>query len=221
MLKLFYAPHTCSLASHIALEEAGAPYETVRLSFASADQRKPDYLKINPKARVPALVTDHGILTETPAMLIYVAQMFPAARLAPLDDPFRLAKVQEFNSYLCSTVHVAHAHRMRGSRWADEPEAHLAMQRKVPQAVGDCFALIEREMFEGPWVMGNDYTVCDAYLFTLSQWLAGDGVDIHRTPKIAEHFRQVGDRPAVRKAVAEETRELKRAALVAQAGWSG
>jgi glutathione S-transferase len=212
MLKLFYAPHTCSLASHIALEEASAPYETVRLSFASADQRKPDYLKINPKARVPALVTDHGILTETPAMLIYVAQMFPAARLAPLDDPFRLAKVQEFNSYLCSTVHVAHAHRMRGSRWADEPEAHLAMQRKVPQAVGECIALIEREMFAGPWVMGDSYTVCDAYLFTLAQWLDGDGVDINRTPKIADHFARVGERVAVRKAIADELASLPNAA---------
>jgi len=212
VLTLYYAPHTCALASHIALEEAGATYESVRLSFRTEDQKKPDYLKINPKARVPSLVTDRGVITETPALLIYIAQTFPAAKLAPLDDPYRLAKVQAFNSYLCSTVHVAHAHRMRGLRWADEPEAHLAMQRKVPQAVGDCFALIEREMFEGPWVMGNDYTVCDGYLFTLSQWLAGDGVDIDRTPKIAEHFKRVGERPAVRKAVADETRELKSAA---------
>jgi glutathione S-transferase len=212
MLKLYYAPGTCALATHIALEEAGAKYETVRLSFKNEEQKKPDYLKINPKARVPSLVTDRGVITETPALLVYVAQTFPAAKLAPLDDAFALAKVQEFNSYLCSTVHVAHAHRMRGARWADEPEAHLAMQRKVPQNVGDCFALIEREMFKGPFVMGEQYTVCDSYLFTLTQWLAGDGVDINKTPKIAEHFRRVGDRPATRKAVEDETRELKSAA---------
>jgi glutathione S-transferase len=211
MLKLYYAPNTCALASHIALEEAGATYETVRLSFKTDDQKKPDYLKINPKARVPSLVTDRGIITETPAILIYIAQTYPAAKLAPLDDPYALAKVQAFNSYLCSTVHVAHAHRMRGLRWADEPEAHLAMQRKVPQAVGECFALIEREMFEGPWVM-KDYSVCDGYLFTLAQWLAGDGVDINRTPKIADHFARMAGRPAVRKAVEQETRELKSAA---------
>ena len=89
MLKLYYAPHTCALASHIALEEAGATYETVRLSFKTDDQKKPDYLKINPKARVPSLVTDRGIITETPALLIYIAQTFPAAKLAPLDDPYR------------------------------------------------------------------------------------------------------------------------------------
>jgi len=212
MLKLYYAPGTCALASHIALEEAGASYEAVRLNFKNDDQKKPDYLKINPKARVPALVTDRGALTETPALLIYIAQSFPAAKLAPLDDPFALAKVQAFNSYLCSTVHVAHAHRMRGTRWTDDAAAIESMKKKVPQTVGECFALIEREMFEGPWVMGKDYTVADGYLFTLTQWLGGDGVDINKTPKIAEHFRRVGERPAVRKAVEDETRELKSAA---------
>jgi len=205
MLKLYYAPNTCALASHIALEEAGATYETVRLNFKTEDQKKPDYLKINPKARVPSLITDRGTITETPAILIYIAQSFPAAKLAPLDDPFALAKAQAFNSYLCSTVHVAHAHRVRGYRWTDDAAAIETMKQKVPQTVGECFALIEREMFAGPWVMGKDYSVCDAYLFTLSQWLDGDGVDINKTPKIAEHFRRVGERPAVRKAVADET----------------
>jgi glutathione S-transferase len=212
MLKLYYAPQTCALASHIALEEAGANYETIRLSFKSEDQKKPDYLRINPKARVPALVTDRGVLTETPALLIYIAQSFPAARLAPLDDPFALAKMQAFNSYLCSTVHVAHAHRMRGARWTDDAAAIEAMKKKVPQTVGECFALIEREMFEGPWVMGKDYSVADGYLFTLTQWLAADGVDIDKTPKIAGHFRRAGERPAVRQAIEDETRELKSAA---------
>src|SRR5258708_10181868 len=146
MLKLYYAPHTCALASHIALEEAGASYESVRLSFKTEDQKKPDYLRINPKARVPALITDRGIITETPALLIYIAQTHPAAKLAPLADPYGLAKVQRFNSYLCSTVPVSHAHRLRGLRWADEPEAHLAMQRQVPQAGGGGFALVRRPM---------------------------------------------------------------------------
>jgi glutathione S-transferase len=212
MLKLFYAPNTCALASHIALEEAGASYETVRLNFKAEDQKKPDYLKINPKARVPSLVTDRGIITETPAILIYVAQTHPAAKLAPLDDPYALAKVQAFNSYLCSTVHVAHAHRMRGYRWTDDAAAIETMKKKVPQSVGECFALIEREMFVGPWVTGADYTVCDGYLFTLSQWLGGDGVDINKTPKVADHFRRMSARPAVRKAIEDETRELQSAA---------
>jgi glutathione S-transferase len=74
MIKLYYAPHTCSLASHIALEEAGAAYSTVRIDFASTEQRSPEYLAINPKGRVPAMVTERGILTETPAMLAFIAQ---------------------------------------------------------------------------------------------------------------------------------------------------
>src|SRR5437868_12777897 len=122
------------------------------------------------------MATDRGILTETPAMLAFIAQTFPRARLAPLEDAFAFAQVQAFASYLCSTVHVAHAHRMRGYRWVDEPEAIAAMQRKVPQSVGDAFGLIERGMLKGPWVMGERYTYCDPYLFTLAQWLEGDGV---------------------------------------------
>jgi len=204
MLKLFYAPSTCALASHIALEEANARYETVRVDFATNGQRAPDYLAVNPKGRVPALVTERGVLTETPAILAFVAQSYPAARLAPLDDPFEFARVQAFNSYLCSTVHVAHAHRMRGRRWVDDDAAILAMQRKVPQTVGDCFELIERGMFEGPWVLGASYTICDPYLFTLGQWLEGDGVDIARFPKIAEHHRRMRERGAVQRALSAE-----------------
>jgi glutathione S-transferase len=204
VLKFFYAADTCALASHIALEEAGATYEAVRLDFRTGDQRKPEYLAINPKARVPALVTDDGVLTETPAMLVYVAQRFPDAGLAPMDSPFAFARVQAFNSYLCSTVHVAHAHRMRGYRWADDPAAIEAMRRKVPVNVGECFALIEREMFEGPWVMGETYTVCDPYLFTFAQWLEADGVDAGSLPKIQDHRRRMAERPAVKRALAQE-----------------
>jgi glutathione S-transferase len=204
MLKLFYAPNTCALASHIALEEAGADYETARIDFRANDQRKPEYLAINPKGRVPALVTDRGILTETPAILAFVAQSFPKSRLAPLDDAFAFGRIQAFNSYLCSTVHVAHAHRLRGYRWADDEAAFAAMKKKVPQSVGECFDLIEREMFAGPWVMGEAYTISDPYLFTLAQWLEGDGVDIARFPKVRDHRHRMVERPAVKAALAAE-----------------
>ena len=202
MLKLFYAVGSCALASHIALEEAGAEYEAVRLDFAAGDQRKPEYLKINPKGRVPALITDSGILTETPAILAYVAQVFPKAQLAPLADPFAFARVQAFNSYLCSTAHVNHAHFTRGSRWADEPASLEDMKRKVPKNVGDSFALMESEMVEGPWVMGNAYTICDPYLLTLAGWLTRVGVDIAQFPKIHDHHKRMAERPAVKKVLA-------------------
>jgi len=155
MFTLYYAAHTCSLASHIALEDAGAEYELKRIDFRTAEQQSADYLRINPKARVPALVTPRGTLTETPAMLAFIAQSFPQAGLAPIDDPFAFAQLQSFNSYLCSTLHVAHAHRMRGYRWADEPSSFADMQRKVPATVGTCFDLIDSAMLKGPWVMGD------------------------------------------------------------------
>jgi glutathione S-transferase len=209
MLKLFYSPNSCALASHIALQEAGASYETVRLDFRANEQRKPEYLAINPKGRVPALATDRGVLTETPAILAYIAQSFPKARLAPLDDAFAFGRLQAFNSYLCSTVHVAHAHRLRGPRWVDAGDAAAiaAMQKKVPQSVGECFELIEREMFAGPWVMGDGYTICDPYLFTVSRWLEGDGVDPARFPKVRDHRQRMAERPAVKAVLAEERSE--------------
>jgi glutathione S-transferase len=206
MLKLYYAAHTCSLATHIVLEDVGADYSTVRVDFAKEQQKSPEFLKVNPKARVPALVTDKGILTETPAMLVYVAQSFPASRLALMDDPFAFAQVQAFNSYLCSHLHVAHAHRMRGYRWvdADDKASIAAMQRKVPESVGAAFELVEREMLKGPWVMGEHYTICDPYLFTLAQWLEADGVDPARIPRVIDHRRRMAERPGVKKAIAQE-----------------
>src|SRR3569833_854967 len=102
MLKLYYATGTCALATYITLEEAGADYTAERLSFKDNQQNSPDYLKIYPKGRVTALVTDRGELPETPAMLAFLSQIFPKAKLAPLDDPFDFAQVQTNNTFLCS-----------------------------------------------------------------------------------------------------------------------
>ena len=204
MLKFYYAPGTCALASHIALEEAGADYTTERLNFKANQQNSPEYLAINPKGRVPSLVTDRGVLTETPAMLAYIAQTYPQAKLAPLDDAFAFAEVQSINSYLCSTVHVAHAHKLRGARWATEESSFADMKRMIPKTMGACFALIEQKMLRGPWVMGEQYTICDPYLFAVAQWLEGDSVDIKATPKVADHFKRMAERPAVRKVVDAE-----------------
>lgn len=202
MLTLFYTPGTCSLASHIALEEAGADYEAKRVDFASNEQRAPEYLAINPKGRVPALVTPRGVLTETPAILAFIAQSFPQSQLAPLDDPFAFAELQAFNSYICSTLHVAHAHKVRGARWADGEAAHEAMRKKVPQSVGACFELVENTMLRGPWVMGDAYSIADPYLFTVVQWMEGDGLDPKQFPRVIDHRNRMQKRPAVARVVA-------------------
>jgi glutathione S-transferase len=195
----FYsARNTCAMAVEIALRETRAAFDTVWLDFAGQQQRSPEYLRINPKGRVPALVTPEGTLTETSALLVFVAQSFPEANLAPLDDPYALARLQSFNSYLASTVHVAHAHKFRGSRWADDASAIEAMKAKVAQNMTDAFAYIESEwLTPGPWVLGERYSVADAYLFTVGSWLEGDGVDVQQFPRLLAHRERMMARPAV------------------------
>jgi glutathione S-transferase len=204
MLKLYYAPGTCALASHIALECTGAGYQAVRIDFAKQEQRSPEYLRINPKGRVPALMTDRGVLTETPAVLQYIAQTHPKAKLAPLDDAYLMGKVNEFNSYLCSTVHVNHAHKRRGSRWADDEQAQAAMAAKVTQNMADCFDLIEREMLRGPWVLGEEFSISDPYLFTLAGWLKGHGIDVAQYPKVGAHYVRMQSDERVKKVLAQQ-----------------
>ena len=199
MLTLYTATGSCALASHITLEEAGAAYRTVRLDLAAGDQRAAAYRAVNPKGRVPALETPRGTLTETPAILAYIAATYPAAGLAPLDDAFAFAEAQAFNSYLGATVHVAHAHGGRGRRWTDDPAALAALQRYVPRSVGEGFALIEQGLLRGPWVLGERYSICDPYLFTVAGWLERDGVDLAALPRVLEHRRRVAVRPAVQR----------------------
>lgn len=199
MMKLYFSPGSCAFATHLALEEAEANYDAIKLNFKAGEHLTDEYLAINPKGRVPALVTDQGVLTETPALLVYIAQTFPAAGLIPKDNPFLLGKIQEFNSYLASTVHVAHAHKLRGHRWADEQSSFDDMKQKAPETMSACFKLIEEEMIEGPWVLGDTYTICDAYLFTISRWLGGDGVNVSDFPKVKNHMELMAARPAVQK----------------------
>lgn len=203
MYQLFFSPGACSLASHIVLREAGLPFELKRLKFAEGQQRSEEYLKVNPKGRVPALVTPEGTLTETPAILLYIAQLVPERKLAPLDNAFQLAKLQAFNSFIASTVHVAHAHGPRGSRWANEPTSLEDMRRKVPETMRECFRLIEEDL-TGDFVIGNTFTIADPYLFTMSNWLKGDGVEIANFPRVKAHFERMNDRQFVQEALAAE-----------------
>jgi glutathione S-transferase len=204
MLTFYYAPHTCALATHIALIDAGADYAPIRVDFAKDQQNAPAFRGVNPKGRVPALVTEQGILTETVALLAYIAQTFPQAGLAPLGDPFAFAQMQAFNAYLAATLHVAHAHGPRGNRWSGDPAAIQAMKAHVPTSVGACFALVEEHLLQGPFVLGDTYSVADPYLFTVAQWIEGDGVDPARIPRVMQHRAMMAARPSVIRALAEE-----------------
>ena len=204
MLKLFWAPGACSTAPHIVLEEIGAPYEPVRLNLREGEQRRPEYLAVNPKGRVPALVTERGVLTENPAILGYLAEAFPDAGLAPVGDAWAMAQVDSFNNFLSSGVHVAFAHAFRPERYGEGAEAAEAMKRRAPGAVAELFALIEEKLRDGPWVHGDSYTISDAYLLVFTRWGARGFLDMSPFPKLTDHARRVAARPAVQRVFARE-----------------
>lgn len=206
MMRLFFSKGSCALASHIALEDAGADYEAVRINLAEGDQHKPEFLALNPKGRVPALVTDRGVLTENPAILGYIAETHPAAQLAPSDDSFALGQMQAFNLFLCATVHPAFAHRFRPGRYVDGETHQAAVMAKAPEMVARHFELIEARFSDGrTWVHGEAYTLSDAYLYVFTRWLYRDGMgDPSRFPNALSHMARMNARPAVKRALAAE-----------------
>lgn len=195
-MQLYFAKGTIAVASAIALEEAGLEYQPVRIDFASAEQTKPDYHAINPKGRVPALATASGILTETGAILEYIAALAPDAGLVPR-DPLLAARMREVMYYLASTAHVNHAHKMRGYRWADDETAWPVMTAKVQSNMTDCAAFIEENALAGPFVLGETLSLADPYLFVISHWLPGDGVDLAAFPKLSAFAATFGARASV------------------------
>lgn len=182
-MQLYYAPGTISIAVAIALEEAGLEYEAIKLDFASSEQTKPGYAQINPKGRVPALIVDGGILTETGALLDYIAAVAPEAGLLPA-DPIMAARMRELMYYLASTMHVNHAHKMRGHRWADKKGSWSDMKAKVPASMTASCAYVESNGLRGPFVLGDQISLADCYLYVVCSWLEGDGVDVSQFPKI-------------------------------------
>lgn len=196
MLTLYFSRASCAYAPHILLHDAGAAFNTVEIDFGKGEQTSPDFLAINPKGRVPALVTPDGILTENPAILLYIAQTHPDSNLAPT-DPFTLAQAQSFNMFLASTVHVAHAHKHRGARWADDPVAHAAMTAKVAENMAMYAGMIEDHYFAGPYVLGANYSMCDPYLALITRWLGADGVELSDYPKLQAHDALMRKRPSL------------------------
>lgn len=191
MLKLHYAPRTISVAVAICLEEAGVPYEAIRVNFASGEQTTPDYRKLNPKGRVPTLQTPEGNLTETAAILEYATP-----QLVP-DDPFAAAKMRELMSYLNGTMHPHHAHAIRGERWADEESSFADMKRKMPERMAECTAHLEDVLSSLPFNAGKLEVLSDAYLYVVLSWLPGDGVDIARYPRLVTFQHEMNTRASV------------------------
>lgn len=198
-MQLHYAPGTISIAVAIALEEAGLDYETVRVDFADAEQTKDPYLAINPKGRVPALDVGQTVLTETGAILDYIAALAPQAGLVP-DDALQAAAMRGVMYYLASTMHVNHAHKMRGHRWALRQSSFGDMAAKVPETMTASARHVEECCLVGPLVLGDRISLADPYLFVVCNWLEGDGVDVTRFPRILA-FRAAMEARASVKAV--------------------
>jgi glutathione S-transferase len=199
-MELFYTPNTISVVVAIALEEAGIAYAPRLVDFASGEQTKEPYLTLNPKGRVPALVTPQGTLTETGAILDYIGTMAPD--FIP-DDPFQAGRMREVMYYIASTFHVAHAHKMRGARWADLETSFADMRAKVPQTVGACCAYLESTYPLKPFVLGSDFTLADPYLYVVSTWGAGDGVEMAHFPELSAFMERMRARKSVQAVIAK------------------
>ena len=203
---LYYAPSTCALASHIALEEAGADVDYVRLDLYKGDSRSPAYLKLNPKGRVPVIISDRGVLSESPAILAWVAQTWPQSGIAPVNDPWAFAQVNSFNNFLSGTLHgINYAAIFRSMRFADGDAAQAAVKDKAYQNLAETLAMIEEKLKPDSWVHGGDYTTSDAYLTVLYGWRRALERELPPFQKIAALEARVLARPAVQRAMAAES----------------
>ncbi|MEM6938830.1 MAG: glutathione S-transferase family protein [Pseudomonadota bacterium] len=196
-MKLYCAPGTISVAVAVALEEADLPHEQIRVDFATGEQTAAPYLKVNPKGRVPALVTDENtVLTEVGAILEYIAAQAPSARLVPAGAQ-EAAHMRAVMYYLASTMHVAHAHKMRGPRWARLESSFEDMRSKVTENMADAAGYVESHCLRGDFVLGATFSIADAYLFAVCRWLEGDGVALGDFPAIAAFLDRMQARPSV------------------------
>ncbi|WP_187428277.1 Glutathione S-transferase GST-6.0 [Roseobacter fucihabitans] len=202
-MRLYYAPRTISIAAVIALEEAGLPYDPVPVDFASGAQTKPEYLALNPKGRVPVLETDMGaLLTETGAILEYIAALAPDAGLMPT-DPIKAAQMRSVMYYLAATMHVNHAHKMRGHRWADQQSSFDDMKSKVAQTMTQSARYFTDACLSGDYVLGDAFSVADAHAYMVCSWLEGDGVELDDFPKIQAFLVRMQGRASVQSAIAQ------------------
>lgn len=197
MLKLYCAPLTVSTCVVVALNE-GVHWEPIRVDVAGGEQTREEYLAVNPKGRVPVLLTPEGPLTETGAILEYLGETALPDLVPP--DPLHRARMREVMYYLGTTMHVNHAHMRRGYRWADQESSFEDMKAKVPTTMAASAAYVEN-LITGPYIFGDHLTLADPYLYSLTTWLKGDGVDVSDYPRLAAFKTAMEDRPSVRKAV--------------------
>jgi glutathione S-transferase len=204
MLTLYYAPGACSMASHIALEEAGADFTPRLVQFAKSEQETPEYRDgVNPRGKVPALQTDDGIITEHVAILTYIARTFPDAKLLPADT-LGLVRCLSHMAYLSNAVHPTFTRIARSGRFAKSEAA----QAEVKDAARDAFWGLLRELDgiigDKKWVMGADYTTCDPYTLVFYGWGTRIGMKMTKLKSYTGFKNRMIERPAVRKVLERE-----------------
>ena len=208
MTTLYYAPGTCALVTHIALEEAGAPYETVAIDFANGEQRSPEFLAINPHGRVPALVTEQGTITENLAILGYLADLHGAEGSIPRGDPFETARAMQLLSWLSGTVHgTAFAALFRPGRFSLDETVQKGISEGAHANLTSHF--VELDDLCGPgWLAGESFTAADSYAAVFYRWARMAKFDLGLSPRWSSLVGRVIERPAVIKALGAEGLKL-------------
>jgi glutathione S-transferase len=169
MLTLYYSPGACSMAPHIALEEAGAQYALQLVSIPNGEQQAPEYLNVNPRGKVPALRTDDGVLTENVAILTYLACLFPQAKLLP-EEPIDMARCISHMAYLSNTVHSAFTHIVRPGRFATAAAAHENVKATGRENAWKLLQELDGLLAGKEWVLGSQYTAADPYTLVIYGW---------------------------------------------------
>lgn len=199
-MKLYYTPGACSLASHIVLREAGFDFEMEKVDLSThKTESGADFYAINPKGYVPALVLDDGqVLTEGGAIVQYLADLKPAARLAPPPGSLERARMQEQLIFIAAELHKAYGPLFLPG--ASE-EAKAAARDNVARRLD----YVERQLSDGrPYLLGQQFSVADIYLFVVAGWAEKMGIGINRWPRLAAFLERIGSRRAVQEALQAE-----------------
>ncbi|MBS0511592.1 MAG: glutathione transferase GstA [Proteobacteria bacterium] len=197
-MKLYYSPGACSLSPHIVLREAGADFTLVRVDLKTKKlEDGSDYLAVNPKGYVPALQLDNGeLLTEGPAIIQYVADQHPAAGLAPAPGTLERARLQEWLNMISTELHKSFTPLFRGAGDEWKNAALDNIRRR--------FDLVAQRLATNPFLMGERFSVADAYLFTVLSWTGFVKIDMSPWPALQAFSQRVGERPAVQAALRAE-----------------
>jgi len=211
MLTLYYSPGACSMASHIGLEEAGASYDTKAVALAKGEQRTPEYLKINPRGKVPALKLDDGsVLTENTAILTYLGMRFPEKNLLPKDIAAETRCISMM-AWLSNSVHTVFGHIVRPERFSEEPSAAAGIREMAKKSFWERLQEIDGLVAGKTWMQGDQYTTCDPYALVFYGW----GARIDQPVRELKHYTAWKDRmlqrPAVRKVLEREQSILLKA----------